>query len=355
MNDVSKRQLITVAILLSILPLFLLILQLRQRILPKAFAPKAEVILDPATVTSGVDDDIPISIVLSTQAPISAVHMVFSYKSNVVNIAQVKPNLAFFTDDLTPQLTATAGGSVALTMVSRKPITALASGKVKIGEIILHGVGPGTSPFTVSSESQVVGPGENGNASAFELYQVQEPSITIQAGIVDPPKIAFSLRAYGITGKGAKMTVVLRAVDTGNGAKKDFSMPLTSDDRGVYKTDGFFTLSGLKAKRTYTLFIKGPKHVARKMEESKFLHPGDNAENRLDWVSKPLQPGDVPISGVQDGKVDALDASMILGLLDLCDSTSAGIADLNLDGCVNLNDYSLYLATVANGSTEDEK
>lgn len=351
-------RLLLVGGLVIFIPLFLLALSIRQRLSPKAAAPKAEVIIDPLKSSHLIDENFTVNVYVSTVEPVSGVNLVFSYKPDIVHVKEVKVNLDSFTDDVSPQTIASASGKIAISAIVRKAQPSLPRGKIHIGQITFIGVAAGNSPFTADTTSQVVGPGENNTVAVFDAFQLQEPTVTIEAGTGEPPKIAFSLRAYGITAKGPALPIKLRLKDAVSGISQDYSMTLTAKDNGIYSTDNWFSLTGTRARRSYSILIKGPKHLARVMEANRVLQVADNNENRFDWTDKPLRAGDVPNpnqNNTQDGVANAIDASLILERLERCDSDASRVGDLNFDGCVNLNDYSLFLATLANGSSEDDK
>jgi Zn-dependent metalloprotease len=113
----------------------------------------------------------------------------------------------------------------------------------------------------------------------------------------------------------------------------------------------------------YTILIKGPKHIQKKIcDEKPFesypgtyhclagninLKPGLNG---LDFSSIYQLVGDLP---EQDGIVNSYDVSLVRNNLNKGDSDSVRIADLNLDGVVNTQDYSLIIAALAIRTDEE--
>lgn len=112
----------------------------------------------------------------------------------------------------------------------------------------------------------------------------------------------------------------------------------------------------------YTILIKGPKHIQKKIcdqnpSESR-LGPGtytcSNGKislkkgiNDLDFSGILLLVGDLPVGGAQDGVVNSLDTSFIRNNLGSRDKTALAIGDLNLDGIIDSQDWSLIIAALS--------
>jgi hypothetical protein len=75
--------------------------------------------------------------------------------------------------------------------------------------------------------------------------------------------------------------------------------------------------------------------------------------NNLDFSRIYLLAGDMPVSGGQDGVVDSLDTSYIRNNLGKTDSGVLAIADLNLDGKVDTQDWSLVIAALSVRADEE--
>jgi len=81
------------------------------------------------------------------------------------------------------------------------------------------------------------------------------------------------------------------------------------------------------------------------------LFEGEDERNNFDWTEKAIEPGDLP---PQDGVCNAHDASLILERIGKSDNEALRVADLNYDGMVNLNDYSLLLGTLSEKYEDEE-
>jgi hypothetical protein len=145
------------------------------------------------------------------------------------------------------------------------------------------------------------------------------------------------------------LVVALDLVNTETRERERFTATIHPDNTGVYRTEGTLLLSGLLPNRPYAITVKGPKHLARQMEQRVTLQEGFASGQLFNWTVKPLQPGDLPIisdGGKQDGVINAKDISLVLGLFGKEDAASVTQADLNYDGIVNLTDFALLIGTV---------
>lgn len=113
----------------------------------------------------------------------------------------------------------------------------------------------------------------------------------------------------------------------------------------------------------YTILIKGPKHIQKKICDQKpqetypgSYHCGDGkielkqGVNNLDFSGIYQLVGDLPD---QDGIVNAYDVSLIRNCLNQTTSDCLKLADLNLDGVVNAQDYSLVIAALSVRTDEE--
>lgn len=112
----------------------------------------------------------------------------------------------------------------------------------------------------------------------------------------------------------------------------------------------------------YTILIKGPKHVQKKIchqhpIESR-LGPGSyscrkgqinltEGINNLDFSEILLLSGDIPVGGEQDGVVNSTDTSFIRNNLGSKDPSVVIIGDINLDGIIDTQDWSLIIASLS--------
>lgn len=135
----------------------------------------------------------------------------------------------------------------------------------------------------------------------------------------------------------------------------------TVDENGVWSS--LATFDNISPGGGYKILIKGPRHLQRRICDPN--PAGDNPNPALGRYSceRPnivLQPGendfdfsniyqfvgDVPLNGLQDGAINALDESAVIGLLGQTDQQALTMADFNADGQVNGVDYDLILGTL---------
>lgn len=133
---------------------------------------------------------------------------------------------------------------------------------------------------------------------------------------------------------------------------------------GVY--EGLVTYDPVDVPRgtNYKIIVKGPKHLAKRFCSAQAS--GDDyycPENAggvvlnigvqdLDYSTVPMSPGDLPL-GDQDGIVDSSDLSFIRENLPSKDASTLRIGDLNLDGIIDTQDFSLVINSLVNN--EDER
>ncbi|MFH1841128.1 MAG: hypothetical protein ABH807_03180 [Candidatus Shapirobacteria bacterium] len=131
---------------------------------------------------------------------------------------------------------------------------------------------------------------------------------------------------------------------------------LLANDTGIYS--GVAILSNVPAGDNYTIFIKGPKHLARKFctnnQENRCVGGGQIAltagQNTFDFSKIGLEAGDVPL---QDGVCDVQDYSRVKNLRGNPEAVALAIGDLNLDGIVNTSDTNMMRETLATKYEED--
>lgn len=195
------------------------------------------------------------------------------------------------------------------------------------------------------------------------------PTPTGSIPVTGNVKITLKLKFQGIGGKPADARNSMNVKFTLGGA--DLATQLvksgtfTSDANGVWTGKVGFDLTAPAGKK-YTLYIKGPKHVQKKICD---VAPTENAagtyrcsnsnvtlavgENTLDISKVLLLSGDVyGPNKVQDGVVNAVDISYIKNNLGKTDAGILGICDINLDGKCDTQDYSLIISALSIKSDE---
>ncbi len=170
--------------------------------------------------------------------------------------------------------------------------------------------------------------------------------------------VNMKLRFQGITRRPVTVRDFLTKVTLVN-TNTRLSIPrndvvFTVGDDGIWRgTTAFNALAG----DGYYFLIKGPMHVQKKICESNPIEstPGSyrcgfgkitlrNGVNEMDFSTVYELVGDLPD---QDGVVDSYDISYIRLNLGKNDNTVRVIGDINLDGRVDTQDYSLVIASLS--------
>lgn len=142
----------------------------------------------------------------------------------------------------------------------------------------------------------------------------------------------------------------------------------------IYKTGAFVadengdwwgsvTFPEISPGSSFTIFIKGPKHIQKKICDGKPTEtlPGTykcgdgnitlvTGDNNFVFTHIYQLVGDLPD---QDGIVNSYDVSLVRNNLNKADATTLTLADLNLDGVVNTQDYSLIIAALSIRTDEE--
>ncbi|NTU46951.1 hypothetical protein HGA88_04980 [Candidatus Roizmanbacteria bacterium] len=136
------------------------------------------------------------------------------------------------------------------------------------------------------------------------------------------------------------------------------TVTFTSDANGIWSgTTNFDATAG----PGYTVLVKGSKHLQKKfcvinpVQNSTGWYQCGNSSitlvsgaNSMDFSAVSLLPGDLAINnGAQRGVVDSLDLNTVRKYFGHTDSEALTLADLNLDGVVDTQDYSLVLHTLS--------
>lgn len=178
------------------------------------------------------------------------------------------------------------------------------------------------------------------------------------------PGITFKLKFQGIQKKPSAAVawpVKIKLVSDTTGQRFESTVSFTSDDNGVWSAK--VPLNGFQAGR-YMIYVKGPKHIQKKIcditptesiagtyhcknDQGVSLAAGNQT---LDFTGILQLVGDLPD---QDGVVNAYDISQIVNCIATPSDSCTQKADLNLDGKVDAQDYSLVIAALAIRYDED--
>jgi hypothetical protein len=173
-------------------------------------------------------------------------------------------------------------------------------------------------------------------------------------GVVNPPKSGSDRMRVLVTIVDTAATSGLRAATT--------SAEFTATGSAIFS--GSVTFTKVEPKSTYYLLIKGPKHVQKKIcsNSPTETSPGEyvctnlltvtSGTNDINLSNIYLMAGDVP---KQDGVVNSVDFGNVRTRFGKADYPSLEIADLNFDGVVNTQDFSLIIQTLQTTNGADQK
>ncbi|MBI2641198.1 hypothetical protein HYW87_01215, partial [Candidatus Roizmanbacteria bacterium] len=142
----------------------------------------------------------------------------------------------------------------------------------------------------------------------------------------------------------------------------------SADEKGVWSMEKVAwdeeNCSSLMTGEGYKIFIKGPKHLQKRVCENapEETFPGSyhceegaislvRGVNELDFSGIYMLVGDLPD---QDGVVNSYDISLVRNNIGSVEPSVLELADLNLDGIVDSQDYSLVIAALSIRSDEGE-
>jgi hypothetical protein len=172
------------------------------------------------------------------------------------------------------------------------------------------------------------------------------------------------LKFQGVLKKPKNSSPIIVKVKLGNSRTQlqtDYQKVIfTVDDEGVWR--GRVAFSNVSSGSQYTLYVKGPKHLQKKICDQKptesVLGPGtyncqegkitlQAGENDLDLTGILLLAGDLPVNGTQDGVINALDTVYVRNSLGKSDATTLSICDVNLDNSCDTQDWSVILQALS--------
>jgi hypothetical protein len=172
-------------------------------------------------------------------------------------------------------------------------------------------------------------------------------------------KINLRLKFQGISKKPAdnlnRLTVKITFKNEAKSINEEVRKDFRANDQLIWLSDPIEV--NLPADNHYVILIKGPKHLQKKIchaqpEEGSAgeylcrnsyieLKSGDN---NLDFSKITLLAGDLP---EQDNILNSYDLSLVRNNLGKNDNESLNKADINLDGVVDTQDFSLLLSSMA--------
>lgn len=199
-----------------------------------------------------------------------------------------------------------------------------------------------------------------GDVSKQEYMGHVGPCSPAQDGVI---KVNFKVKYQDVDFKAVDQKVLVK-VKQGSYERTFTDINTVADDDGVYS--GQVTLTDVAPGSSYAIFIKGPKHLAKKFcvnQPTKRCLSGDGkivlttGVNTFDFSTLVLEAGDVPDpnnNNKQDGVANSADWSLVKSLLAKTDRASLDIADLDLDGKIGSNDFEMVKSTIETRYEDEE-
>ena len=138
----------------------------------------------------------------------------------------------------------------------------------------------------------------------------------------------------------------------------------TANESGIWTSNAPMLFSQIPPGTGYYILVKGGKHLQKKICDNNpsESYPGtyhcdrgkitlSDGDNTLDFSKIVLLAGDLP---QQDGIVNSYDTSLVRNNLGKTDTHAISLADINLDGVVDTQDYSLIIAALSIRTDEGE-
>lgn len=386
----GRKSLINILVLLAItivLAIVVIVVPSRRLIKQKAAFGTVNVLLNPPTLSLAVGEEKSVIISLvQTESPrkkISFADIHLDYNKDIIEITNFIPSEKFNVD-LIQSGAEFLGGSTGHAKIQAANDTNSPpnDASILLGTIKIKGKASGTSPITIVKDghnaSQIVGDnpnwspnsGDKGEGLVLAVGTVQNGNYTVGAGgstttPLPGPRLSFKVKFQGVDGrpldddqytKRVRVRVVKGDID------KTFDADVTSDDQGKFV--GSVVLSGIPVGSGYTLFIKGPLHLARKFctnnQNERCVEPGTIAlvdgNNNFDFSGLVLEGGDLPNPNEemgQDGVVNSVDYSLWKARYGQTLPENLAIADVDFNGVVDTRDWVLMRNTLETKYKED--
>ncbi|KKP67103.1 MAG: hypothetical protein UR68_C0040G0015 [Candidatus Roizmanbacteria bacterium GW2011_GWA2_35_19] len=182
---------------------------------------------------------------------------------------------------------------------------------------------------------------------------------TVTGGQTGAAKLKLKLKFQGIAGKPAdafnKLSVKVKLLNEATEAVTDYkSADFVADAAGIWTGEVSFNVN---PSSRYVVYAKGQFHIQKKICDEKPVETAagtyrcdkgkitlNTGNNNLDFSGIILLAGDLPI---QDGSVTAYDTSLVRNNLGKTDADAVSKADVNRDGKVDTQDYSLIIAALS--------
>jgi hypothetical protein len=170
--------------------------------------------------------------------------------------------------------------------------------------------------------------------------------------------LKLSLKLQGVNKTPTATNKIKVKLNLTNGSSKeeksDVELTSSSENNGVFT--GTVTFSKIIPGPGYQLYVKGPKHVQKRFCNAaptggaEYRCSGSeqiiiaSGENTLNLVEVPLLSGDLALP--QDGVLNSRDIVALKKCINKTDTECLNIGDLNYDGAVKAQDFSLIIESM---------
>lgn len=215
--------------------------------------------------------------------------------------------------------------------------------------------GGGSSSSTSSSSSSSGGSSSSASSSSSSGGGSSSSSSSSSAGGTTT-SVNMKLKFQGILSEPSNKTMQVKVTAVaGYGTTYPSAATFTAQG-AIWSGAVTFPNPRVGENTNFYMLVKGPKHVQKKIcdeepaEDSVGAYSCQNGEitlesgMTLDFSGITLMAGDLP---TQDGIVDSYDLSLVRNNLNKTDEDILNVADVNLNGRVDAQDYSLIIQTLS--------
>lgn len=318
--------------------------------------------LDPATITRAVNQtfDVDLKVDAGTQK-VNFMKLGLNFNKDKMEIVSFTPGSWATADMFGPEFQdlGSSAGTASLYAATMK--TNLPTGVFTAGTVTLKGKANGTAALTIDKARSRFGGEKAAQVGEFSVDQTTNGSYTIGAGGTGSVTLNFKVKFQGVNARRSDQKVLVKVIKGETKITKP-DVNVSPDDNGIYSGTTSFDVP---AGSGYTVFIKGPKHLAKKFctdNQTARCNTATgaitlaNGANTFDFSKMALEPGDLPDpnnDGEQDGVVNSVDVSLIVSRVTKNTAANIAVADVNFDGVLQWDDVTLVLNTLETKYEED--
>lgn len=318
--------------------------------------------LEPSTATKPLNQTFEVDIKVDAGThKIGYMQLGLSFDRNKIQVVGFRPNDVVFTPDLFEDSAQDLGSSTGMAkLFAASAKSTLPTGVFTAGRISLKGIVSGNAALTIDKIFSYFYGEKGTEEGTFGIDQTVNGAYTIGAGGTGAVNINFKIKFNGVGVSSPDQKVIVRILK-GSLDQETPNVNVTSDANGIYSGTANFDVP---AGSGYAIFIKGPKHLARKFctnnQERFCARPGTltlaAGANSFDFSKLNLEPGDLHDpnrGGKQDGVANSVDISLATARAASTDPADLEIADVDFDGQMSWHDVSLILNTIESRYEDD--